>query len=156
MRRTSLRVLVALFVVVGLLSWALLVSLDAAGVFPQFNSWYTAVFAVVVSAWLLWRGRAVKKLKEHEKTTITAVGAARVVAAAKAAALTGAIVAGIGAGLVATYLPHLASPLGKANVVDGAVTVLASAGMTVVALVVERWCEIPPPSDETPKQAAEA
>lgn len=156
MRRTSLRALLALFVAVGLLTWALLAALDAAGVVPQFNSWYTAVFAVVVSAWLLWRGRAVKKLKARENTTITAVGAARVVAAAKAAALTGAIVAGIGAGFAVAYAPHLASPIGKANVVDGVVTLLACLGMTVVALVVERWCEIPPPTDEAPKQAAEA
>lgn len=156
MRRTSLRLLAALFVMVALAGWAVLAALDTAGIVPQFNPWYTVVFVVVVCAWLLWRGRAVKKLKAREKADITAVGAARVVAAAKAAALTGTIVAGLGASFVAAYVPHIASTIGKANVVDGAVVLLACAGMVVVALVVERWCEIPPPTDEAPKQAAEA
>lgn len=72
--------------------------------------------------------------------------AARTVALAKAAAMTGAVLAGGWGALLAMALPLLAVQ-GQRVLVSG-LAVLVSIALTVAGLVAERWCLVPPDDDE--------
>ena len=73
--------------------------------------------------------------------------ATRVVVLAKAGALTGAILAGAGVGVVVFLLGRIVVVWG--HVVLAGVTVLGGVVLLVGSLLAERWCQIPPSNDDT-------
>lgn len=142
-KRTSVSNIVLVYLASGLLGWGVARINER-----PFTQWFTIVAFVLVAAYLLWKGREVKKMVAGSQTSMTPLGAAQVLAWAKAAALFGAILGGAGFGVAAAFVPRLSSPLGHDAVVSGLVTGATSIGLVVVALLVERWCEIPPDDDE--------
>ena len=143
MRRTSIRTLLLIYLVSGFLGWGILQIWER-----PLSPWFTLVAFAFVIAFLLWRGREVRRLVAGKKTTMTPLGAAQVLATAKAAALFAAILGGMGFSSVIEYWTLASSPLGRENVIYGLMVGGSSIVVAIVSLVVERWCEIPPDDED--------
>lgn len=153
MRRTSWGTLGATTLGSGLLSWVVLDSLTSAGMTPQ-PPWLTAAFLVLVAGWLFLRGRAVKRMVAGEDTPMTPLGAARVVTFAKAASITGALLAGFFVAWIVVASKNSAAPLNQDLILSSGVNVLACLLLVVVAMVVEGWCRVPPEDDDAPPNSS--
>lgn len=150
MTRTSIRTLALIYVVAGFFGWG---ATEIWGL--VLSPWFTLAAFVLVSLFLLWRGRDVRKMKDRKSNSITPIGAAQVLAMAKTAALFAAILGGLGFGAALAFWPLLASPVGREGVISGVLVGGVSVVTAVIALIVERWCEIPPDDDENgPDRAA--
>lgn len=99
--------------------------------------------AVLVVAWPVRRWNA----GEREQP-LNPLRAARTVALAKAAALSGAMLTGGWSGYVLVALPLQVVSAQPGRAVASGAVVLASLGLTVAGLVAERWCMIPPEDDD--------
>lgn len=66
---------------------------------------------------------------------------------AKAAAYTGALLAGRYAAAVIVVLPQLEVEARRDQAIVSGVAALAAVGLAVVGLVVEKFCQLPPPDD---------
>ena len=99
--------------------------------------------AVLVVAWPVRRWNA--GVREHP---VDPLRAARTVALAKAAALSGAVLTGGWIGYVGVALPLVAVTTQPGRTAASAAVVLASLGLAVAGLVAERWCMIPPEDDD--------
>jgi len=75
--------------------------------------------------------------------------ATRVVVLAKASVLSGALLAGSGAGILFYLMSRAVVPLGSTLTAGG--TVVAAALLVAAGLVVEHWCSLPP--DEPTEEA---
>ncbi|MDN5558253.1 MAG: DUF3180 domain-containing protein [Ruaniaceae bacterium] len=150
MRPTSIRTLILVYLVSGFFGWGILQIWER-----PLSPWFTLVAFAFVIVFLLWRGREVRKLVAGKETSMTPLGAAQVLATAKAAALFAAILGGMGFSSVVEYWTLASSPLGRENVIYGLMVGASSIVVAIVSLVVERWCEIPP-DDEGPASAAAA
>lgn len=81
--------------------------------------------------------------------------AARTVALAMAASRVGSLAAGFYFGFLMASLDGFSSPAGRQRVLVSGVIVLASVGTVVVALWLERICQLPqPPASATSDEAA--
>src|SRR5690606_32705688 len=101
MQRTSWQVLVLLAIGGGLVAYLVLSGLDGRGYLPVPVPMGTALGPAALSGVLLWLGRNVRRLVRRDPTSMTPLGAARVVVLAKASALVGAVLVGyFGAQLV--------------------------------------------------------
>jgi polyferredoxin len=89
----------------------------------------------------------------HRDRRIDPLRAARTVALAKAAALTGAVVTGLWAAFAVTALPRLDIEAQSERAASAGFAVLASIGLLVAGLVAERWCRIPPEDDDRSRVA---
>jgi hypothetical protein len=72
--------------------------------------------------------------------------ATRVLLLAKAGSLTGALLAGLGVGVVVFFLGRMVVVWD--SVIVAAVTGLGGAILVVGSLLAERWCQIPPSDDD--------
>lgn len=153
MHRTSRPLLVVIALLVGLIAALVLRGMDGRGQLPPPVPTVTVLVPLAFAVVLLLRGRAVRRLVARERTSMTAVGAARVVLLAKACALVGSALAGYFAAHVLVSLGNLSAPLPREHAWSSGVAVLGSVVLVIVALVVERWCEVPPPEDDEKKGA---
>ncbi|MGC5627503.1 DUF3180 family protein [Georgenia sp. Z1344] len=149
MRRTSIAWLVGAAIIAGAASWLLL---GIAEVYVEV-SWLTAVVLLGLALGLWLGGRAVRRLVEGERTSMTPLGAARVAALAQASAWGGSLVTGWFAAqaLVAAGSWHAA--FAAAHLAESVANGVAAVVLVVVGLVVEHWCSIPP-EDETEVRSA--
>lgn len=155
MKRTPIA-LVALFVAVGagigLLCQYALASGGMPGLVPPVSlDLVLAAMGVIVIALAVPVRRAVKgKVRTH----VDPFYALRVLVLAKACAIAGALLAGIGIGFIVYLLTRTVPALGSVGysvgMTVGAVLLLAA------GLVAEGMCRIPPPSDEDTDDAAKA
>lgn len=143
MKRTSISSLVLVYLVAGLIGWGVLRIWER-----PLSPWFTLAAFALVSVFLLWRGREVRRLLDGKRTSMTPLGAAQVLATAKAAALFAAIVGGMGFGSAVAFWPVVSTPMGRENVIFGLIVGVSSVAVAVVGMVVERWCEIPPDDDD--------
>lgn len=148
MHRTSRPLLVTIALVVGVIAALVLRGIDGRGHLPPPVSPVTVLVPVAFAVFLLLRGRAVRRLVAREPTSMTAVGAARVVMLAKACALVGSALAGYFAAHVLVSLGNLSGPLPREHAWSSGLALVGSVVLVVVALVVERWCEVPPPEGD--------
>lgn len=148
MHRTSRPLLVVIAVLTGLVTALVLSGMDGRGQLPPPVSPVTVLVPVAFAVVLLVRGRAVRRFVARRPTSMTAVGAARVVVLAKACALVGAALVGYFASHVLVSLDNLAAPMPREHALAAGLALVGSVALVVVALVVERWCEVPPPEDD--------
>ena len=99
-------------------------------------------FAVVLLV-LGWRMRGYVA----GKSSMDPIAASRVAALAVSGAFVGAAMTGAGLAQVVALLDQLGAAAARADVVVGSVTALLAAGLAVIALVVQRWCEVPDDDD---------
>lgn len=147
MRRTPVRLLLAVLVVVALVGWLALRTLESRGVYLPVVPWVVDVAILVLAAIVLWLGWAVRAYQKGDRPTLDGLRAARTLVLAKAASLTGALLGGWYLAQVLVVLPDLAIEARRDHAVAAGVAALCSLVLAVVGVVVERFCELPPPGD---------
>lgn len=123
-----------------------------AGNFPPRVPWLTVVLLVAISALVLWFGAAVRAYQRGHKAELSPIRAARTLALAQAAALTGAALAGFYAGQAVALLPD--RDLNAVSDLLWRFAIGVGAGLLVMVsgMIAQSWCRIPPPSDEPPRE----
>lgn len=109
------------------------------------------VLAIAVTVLLLaWQTRSQQRAYGMVRDPFRAV---RILIAARAAALLGALTLGFAAGLLLWILPRLAH---VAVTVWGPTTILALCAVVayILGVIAERWCMLPPADDGTAAESA--
>lgn len=148
MTRTRWQTLVAL--AVGTLAVAVLALLvaDRAGAVLPAVPWTVSLVLVLLGGIVLWMGRAVRQYLAGKRPDLNPLRAARTAVLAKAAAYTGALLAGWYGAQVVVVLDDLEIEALRRAAVAAGLAALAAAALCVVGLVVEGFCRLPPPSSE--------
>jgi hypothetical protein len=140
------RVLVAVFVLVAGGSWVALKLLSGGGRELPSTSWLAVFIFVALGLGLLVAGRPVKRLVAGRATRpLNPLYAARVLAMAQAAALTGAGIAGWYAAQILLLVPDADIPSQQLQILVLGILTLVAAGLAAVGLVVQRWCRLDEP-----------
>jgi hypothetical protein len=156
MRPTRIRVLVALLLCVAAVTWgALQILLDQGAVLPPLT-WTApagiALLALVVLATALGlRARLGDPAKRPHPLSM-----ARMAVLGKASAHVGPIVGGLYAGYLLVLLPGLDIGSRGDRSVLCAAALLASIGLSVAGLLLERACRVPPSGTDDEVPAARA
>lgn len=148
MRLTSWSTLALVALVSALVSWVVLDVAASAGILLTPSAWFTAVFLLLASAWLLVRGRGVRRMVAGERTRMTPLLAARVVSLAKASSLTGSLLAGWFVAQLVWASGNAAAPLNREIMVGALIDLGASLVLVGVGMLVEHWCHVQPPEDD--------
>ena len=120
---------------------------------PQFTPPITLgvalAFIGVILPVLAWPIRQSTRVTDGapRAATVNPFYATRVLLLAKAGALTGSILAGAGAGVLLFVTTRAVIP--PTPVVLAVVTVVGGLVLTGGSLLAERWCQIPPPANDT-------
>jgi hypothetical protein len=156
MRPTRVRVLVALLLGVTAVTWGVLqILLDRGAVLPPLT-WTApsciALLAIVVLATALGlRARLDDPAKRPHPLSM-----ARMAVLGKASAHVGPLVGGLYAGYLLVLLPGLEIASRRDRSVLCLVALLASVGLSVAGLVLERACRVPPSGTDEQIPAARA
>ena len=144
------RVLVAVFVIVAGASWVALKLLSGGGRELPSTSWLAVFIFVALGLGLLVAGRPVKRLVAGRATRpLNPLYAARVLAMAQAAALTGAGIAGWYAAQILLLVPDADIPSQQLQILVLGILTLVAAGLAAIGLVVQRWCRLDEPDPRT-------
>ncbi|MFI0818978.1 DUF3180 domain-containing protein [Streptomyces sp. NPDC021098] len=154
MKQLRIRVLVGLFVVAAVVSWAGARLWDTLGSLPSIPVAAPIVLAliavVLVATALSLRSRLrAQREREPDAKGVDPMVAARAVVFGQASALVAALVAGMygGAGLF-LVLEQLDVPARQDQAIYAGASVLAGAGVVAAALFLERVCKLPEDDDE--------
>ncbi|WP_125776284.1 DUF3180 domain-containing protein [Antribacter gilvus] len=148
MRRTPVRTLLLALVGVAVGGWLVLRALEGRGVHLPPVPWVVDVAILVLAGLALRLGWAVRAYQRGDRPSLDGLRAARTLVLAKAASLTGALLSGWYLAQVLVMLPDLAIEPRRDRAVAAGVAVLCSLVLAGVGLVVERFCELPPPGDD--------
>lgn len=103
----------------------------------------SCVVVLLIAAVVASLGWSVRQYTRGKRPGMDVLVAARTVVLAKASAYTGALLTGWYAGHALLALGDLQIEARRDLAVSGAVAVVCTLLLTVVGLVVERWCEVP-------------
>ncbi|MER5576922.1 DUF3180 domain-containing protein [Streptomyces massasporeus] len=148
MRELRIRVLAAVFVVAGILSWAGARLWNSVGTLPSVPlaaPIVLAVIAVVLLATALSIRARLKAQRERrpEAKGVDPLMAARAVVFGHASALVAALVAGMYGGTGVFLLESLDIPARRDQAIYAGFSVLAGIGVIAAALFLERVCKLP-------------
>jgi len=161
MARTKVTTLLLVAVVTTLLGWLVVAGLERRGTYLPHVPWIVDVALVALAAGVLWAGWAVRSYLAGRRPSLDPLRAARTLVLAKAAALTGSLLAGWYLAQVLVVLGDLAIEARRDRAVAAGVAALCAVLLAVVGLVVEKFCQIPPEDPESldpghPRAAGEA
>ena len=97
---------------------------------------------------LLWCGRQVRRFTSRQSSRVSAVTASRVAAFALAACYSGMLLLGLFAMLVMLYWTSGSTEYIRDQVLSVGLAALASFGLVIGGLVVERWCRLDDSGDD--------
>lgn len=128
--------------------WLLVTLLKTQGTYLAPVPWVVGPVLLVLAGVVLWSAWAVRAYQHGRRPDLSALRAARTAALAKAAAITGSLLAGwYGAqALVALADAQFESQQERALVAG--VACACAVVLAVAGVVGERFCQLPPPSDE--------
>lgn len=147
MGRTRLSTLALVAAAVGALTWGLLWLLEGRGTHLSPVLWLVAPVLVVLAVLVLWAASAVRSYLRGDRPSLDALRAARTVALAKAASLTGALLTGWYVGQVLLTLSHLHVEAQQGRAWSAGAAAVGAAVLGAAGVVAERFCELPPPGD---------
>ena len=150
MKRTSLSVLVLAAVGTLAVSFGLLKLLEGQGTHLSPVPWLIAAVLVVLAAVVLWLALAVRAYQRGRRPSLDPLRAARTVALAKAAALTGALLVGWYGSQLLLTLGRLEIESQQSRALSAGVATLCAIVLSVAGVIGERFCQLPPPSDAPP------
>ncbi|MFF4548046.1 DUF3180 domain-containing protein [Streptomyces sp. NPDC001406] len=152
MRELRIRVLVSVFVVAGVLSWAGARLWNSVGTLPSVPLAAPIVLALIAAVLLSTALSLRARLKAQRERRPGAKGvdplmAARAVVFGQASALVAALVAGMYGGTGAFLLELLDIPARRDQAIYAALSVLAGIAVIAAALFLERVCKLPEDED---------
>ena len=145
MSPTRVRFLLAVALVAGLLTWAVLRALDTwRGGFPAIG-WPTPTLVALLAGAMFVTVLTVRPRLRRKPGAkpLPPLVAARFAALALASSRVGAALAGGYLGFVLALSPELDTDYGRERAILAALTALASVALVVAALLLERACRIP-------------
>lgn len=143
-----MRTLAAVAAVVAVVGALLLRLLESRRVYLPGAAWIE-IFAILLLAGLIFgAGWSVRAYLRGDRPDLPGLRAARTFAMAKAASYTGALLTGRYGAHVLVVLPQLEVEARRDQAVVSGVAALAAVVLSVVGLVVEKFCEVPPPEDD--------
>lgn len=153
MRELRIRVLVGVFVVAGILSWAGARLWNSIGTLPSVPLAAPIVLALIAVVLLATAFSLRARLKAQRERRPGAKGvdplmAARAVVFGQASALVAALVAGMYGGTGVFLLELLDIPARRDQAVYAGFSVLAGIAVIVAALFLERVCKLPEDEDQ--------
>ena len=113
---------------------------------PPLSSFVVLLIAAVVGT----LGWTVRQYVRGKRPGLDPLLAARTVILAKASAYTGALLSGWYAGQVLLVVRDLEIEARRDLALSAAAALICTIVLAVVGLVVERWCEVPPPENDEP------
>ena len=160
MRELRIRVLVGVFVVAGILSWAGARLWNSIGTLPSVPLAAPIVLAliavVLLATALSLRGRfKAQRERRPEAKGVDPLMAARAVVFGQASALVAALVAGMYGGTGAFLLEQLDIPARRDQAIYAGFSVVAGIAVIAAAIFLERVCRLPE-DDENNNGAASA
>lgn len=118
----------------------ILLAFEAAGGFPPVVPWSVPILLVLLAgAVLIYRRTLPKRREEHKVGPQEGLAA---VAIAKAAIVTGAVLAGGHVVYVMRYITRFDAPLPSARVIQGAATIVAALLLAGAGALLERACVV--------------
>lgn len=151
MRRTPIRVLLLTAVAVTGVGLLVLRALAAQGHRLAPVAWIEDVAILALAGLIFWLGWTVRAYQKGSKPNLDPLRAARTFVLAKAGALTGAILTG-------RYLASLLDVIGDLGIasqreraVTAGIAAACAVVLTIIGLVAEKFCELPPPEDDAEK-----
>ncbi|WP_265522491.1 DUF3180 domain-containing protein [Oerskovia flava] len=147
MRRTAVATLVRLLLITTLLSWVAVWSLERRGTYLPVVPWVVDVTLLALAGAILWAGWAVRSYQQGRRPSLDPLRAARTLVLAKAASLTGALLAGWYLAQVLVVLGDLAIDARRDRATAAGAAVVCAVVLTVVGMVVEKFCELPGGTD---------
>lgn len=149
MHRTRWQNLVLLALAVAVGTWVVLRAALGRGASLPTVPWLVVAVELVIAGVVLSMGWAVRQFLRGRRPTLNPIRAARTAVLAKASCYTGALLAGWYGGQVLTVLRETG---GSEQLTRAAAAGAATVGALVLAavgLVVEWFCQVPPPEDGT-------
>ncbi|MBR8643058.1 DUF3180 domain-containing protein [Streptomyces tuirus] len=161
MKELRIRVLVGVFVVAGVLSWAGARLWSAFGTLPSVPlaaPLVLAAIAVILLATALSLRARLKAQRERQPDAkgVDPMMAARAVVFGQASALVAALVAGMYGGTGVFLLESLDIPARRDQAIYAGVSVLAGIGVIAAAIFLERVCKLPEDDEHDGTGAAPA
>lgn len=153
MRRTRWQTLATVAAVVTVGAWLLLRVLEGQGITPPPVPGTVVLVCLVISAVVLRMGWAVRQFLRGRRPDLDPLRAARTAVLAKASCLTGSVLLGWYLAQVLLVVGDLDIEPRRDRAVAAAVAAAGALVLTVVGLVVEHLCQVPPPSDKDAAQA---
>lgn len=107
----------------------------------------SSVVVLLIAGVVLTLGWTVRQYQQGKRPGMDVLLAARTVVLATASAYTGALLSGWYAAHVLLVLGDLEIASRRDLAVTAGAALVCTLALAVVGLVVERWCEVPPPTD---------
>jgi hypothetical protein len=150
MRRTRWQTLVLVAIVVGVLAGVLTLTVARGGSTMPAVPWLVAAVELLIAAVVASMGWAVRQFVRGKRPRMDVIRAARTAVLAKATCLTGAALTGWYGGQAVGHLID-AVPGSSQRAAAAGLAALGAVVLAVVGLVVEHWCQVPPPKDDEPQ-----
>ncbi|AZM60869.1 MULTISPECIES: DUF3180 domain-containing protein [unclassified Streptomyces] len=152
MKELRIRVLAGVFVVAGILAWAVARLWNSLGTLPSVPVAAPIVLAVIavvlVATALSLRARLkAQRERQHDAKGVDPLMAARAVVFGQASALVAALVAGMYGGTGVFLLESLDVPARRDQAIYAGLSVLAGLGVIAAAIFLERVCKLPEDDD---------
>ena len=148
MQKTKISTLLLVAGTTALVGWLLVVGLERRGTYLPHVPWIVDVALVGLAGAVYWAGWAVRSYLKGRRPSLDPLRAARTLVLAKAAALTGSLLAGWYLAQVLAVLGDLGIEARRDKAVAAGVAVLCAVVLVVVGLVVEKFCQLPPEDTE--------
>ena len=148
MQRTPWPRLGLIAVVATNLSWLALRVAEAQGGPPPPVPLLSCLVVLLIAGVVGGLGWRVRQYLNGRRPGLDPLLAARTVVLATASAYTGALLTGWYAGQVLLVLGDLQIEARREIAVAAGAAAVCTVVLTVVGVVVERWCEVPPPEDD--------
>ncbi|MGN8247125.1 DUF3180 domain-containing protein [Cellulomonas soli] len=155
MHRTRWQTLLLLASAVAVSTWVVLRAALARGAGLPTVPWLVVAVELVIAAVVLSMGWAVRQFLRGRRPTLNPIRAARTAVLAKASCYTGALLAGWYGGQVLTVLRESGGSEQLARAASAGAATVGAVVLAVVGLVVEWFCQIPPPEDSLTQRADE-
>jgi hypothetical protein len=146
-------VLVELAVGAAVVGWLVLRLLESRGTYLPDVPWVVDVSLVLLSAAVFWAGWSVRAYQRGRRPDLDGLRAARTYVLAKAAAITGALLVGWYVSQFLVVLGDLDIDSRRTHGFDALYGAAAALVLTVVGVIVERFCQLPPSDGEEKDKA---
>ncbi|NTW39536.1 MAG: DUF3180 domain-containing protein [Cellulomonadaceae bacterium] len=156
MRRTPWPRLVAVAAVATVVSYGLLRIAESRGAALLPPPLLSSAVVLLIAAVVVSLGWAVRQFTRGKRPGMDPLVAARTVVLATASAYTGALLTGWYAAQVLAVVGDLEIDSRRDVAVAAGLALLCTVVLSVVGLVVERWCEVKPPEDGPGVEAGSA